>query len=498
MKKNKVTINNTIFSLLLQMVTIISGFIIPRLLISTFGSEVNGLISSINQFLNYITLIEGGVTGVVTASLYRPLVDKNKEKISAIVSATNRFFKKISYIFIFYTIGLSIIYPIIVNTGFSFGYVCTLTLILSINLFMQYFFSLTLKTLLQADKKVKFISIVQIICIIMNTIGVWILIKVLPNIHVVKLLTSLIYIIQPLAYNWYVNKNYEIDKAAEPDKKALKERWNGFGINIAAFIHNNTDVAVLTILTDLFNVSVYSVYALVTTGLKRFIQAISGGIIPTLGHAYASGDKEKLNSVFAMFELVIYISTFMLFTAGGLLITPFIQVYTKGISDTNYIQPILGWLLIIAEMLFCIREPYVNMAYVANKFKEISRYAYIEAGINVVVSVILVYKFGLIGVAIGTVISMAYRTICQIYYLKNNILHKKITEVIKMIAVFTGGMIVSIILSNMLLKFMDVSIKGWIIYAIENCIIIGIVYIIILAIFYRKEIKEIIKTVKNK
>ena len=77
MKKNK-TFTNTIFSILLQLVTIISGFIIPRLLLSTFGSEVNGLVSSINQFLNYITLIEGGLTGVITASLYKPLLNKDK------------------------------------------------------------------------------------------------------------------------------------------------------------------------------------------------------------------------------------------------------------------------------------------------------------------------------------------------------------------------------------------------------------------------------------
>ena len=99
MKKNK-TFTNTIFSVLIQLVTIVSGFIIPRLLLSTFGSEVNGLVSSINQFLNYITLIEGGLTGVITASLYKPLLNKDKTKIEKIVKATYNFYRKIAYIFL--------------------------------------------------------------------------------------------------------------------------------------------------------------------------------------------------------------------------------------------------------------------------------------------------------------------------------------------------------------------------------------------------------------
>ena len=51
--------------LTLQVVTVISGFIIPKIILTNFGSSVNGLVSSLNQFLSYITLIEGGITGVV-------------------------------------------------------------------------------------------------------------------------------------------------------------------------------------------------------------------------------------------------------------------------------------------------------------------------------------------------------------------------------------------------------------------------------------------------
>ena len=84
MKKanKKITLLSVISSIILQISSIISGFIIPRIIISYFGSETNGLISSINQFLSYISLIEGGVTSVITASLYKPLVKKDEKKLA--------------------------------------------------------------------------------------------------------------------------------------------------------------------------------------------------------------------------------------------------------------------------------------------------------------------------------------------------------------------------------------------------------------------------------
>ena len=57
--------------------------------------------------------------------------------------------------------------------------------------------------------------------------------------------------LQPVIFNWYIKKNYNIDKNVEPDKEALAQRWDGLGINIASFIRNNTDVVILTLFTDL-------------------------------------------------------------------------------------------------------------------------------------------------------------------------------------------------------------------------------------------------------
>ena len=106
----------------------------------------------------------------------------------------------------------------------------------------------------------------------------------------------------------------------------------------------------------------------------------------------------------------------LLFSLTGMLITPFAMIYTSGITDANYYQPVFGIVLVLAESMYLLRSPHVSLAYAANKFKEITLPAYIEAIINIFVSIILMKKYGLIGIATGTLIGMIYRGAFHVYF----------------------------------------------------------------------------------
>lgn len=486
--KHHVTVLNSLSSLALQIVSTISGLIIPRLILSQLGSDVNGLVSSLAQFLNFVTLLEGGLSAVIMANLYKPIAERNHNKISSIVKTTQNFYHNVSYIFIAYSVGLAIIYPLVIHSSFSFAYISSLTLIMAISVFIQYNMALSFKVLLNAGKKVYIVSITQITIIILNTLSAALVLNFWSNIHLVKIVAALIYLIQPIIYSHFAKKYFSLNKNSSLDKSLLKERWSGFGINIAAFIHYNTDIIVLTLFTNLETVSVYAVYALVTTGLRQAIQAISGGIIPSLGNAYASKNARNLERIFNKYETTIFFFTFLLFSVGALLITPFVQLYTHGITDTNYYQPLLGILLIIAEGICCLREPYVNMAYSANRFKNITKHAIIEAALNITISVTLVFNFGVIGVALGTLISMAYRTVFHMWYLRKIINRRYGATIWKLISYSTIS-IIGIFLCQKLLPIQEISIINWIVYATYYTIIIacGLTSILAVKAFIQKK-----------
>ncbi len=486
--KKKITLINIIANLILQLANILTWFIIPKIILSYFGSSVNGLVSSITQFLSYIGLVEAGITGVVTASLYKPLIDNDNEKISSIIKTSKNFYKKIGLIFIIYSSLLAIIYPIFFKK-FSYLYIFSLTIILSFSLLIQYMYSLTSRNLLYADKKGYIVSLTQSLILILTIILSYISVHIYPNIHILKLISGLLFILQPLIFNYFIKKNYQLDKNAKEDNKLLKSRWNGFAINIAAFIHNCTDITLLTIFTNLVTVSIYSVYAIVTNGLRAIVNAIAHAIAPTIGLSYAKGNNETINKNMDIYEYIMFIVVFFSFTLAGLLITPFVIIYTKGINDTNYNQLVFGILIVIAEAIYLIKTPHLNLAYSANKFKELTKPAYIEAFINIIISLMLVNKYGLIGVAIGTIIAMTYRLIIQVAFTKKLIDRKQIIFYKKLI-IFLIPTIIGIGIC-LLLPIKEYTILNWLIHAISYSVVIGILYLITSILFFKKELRFI-------
>lgn len=498
MTKKKTTLLNVISSILVQVFTTISGIIVPRLILSNFGSEVNGLISSASQFLSYITLIEGGIGSVILANLYKPLVERNVSEMSSVVVTAGKFYKKIGLIFVGYSVILSGIYPIIFKTGFSYAYVSTLIFIVSIVTAIQYMFAINIRTLLSADKRIYVVSFVQIVSIVLNIVLSVLALKIFPSIHFMKIMTVFAYLLQPLFFRWYVKKKYDVDWKAKVNNDLIKERWNGFAINVAAFIHNSTDIAVLTIFTDLKIVSVYSVYYLVTNGIKQIIISITNALNPSIGQSYAKGDLNEINEKLNMYEYIVMILTFSLFTMTALLITPFAMIYTQGVADTNYYQPTFGYLLVISEVLYIVKFPHLNLAYSANKFKELTYPACFEAGINIILSVFLVCKFGIVGVVIGTIVAMVYRMIFHVYYTSKLIPGRKQWLFYKKLFFMVITSLSAFAISSFCFPIDGFSILSWLQYAIIYAFVVGISMFLISIIVFKKDLHAIILYLRMK
>ena len=143
---------NTVASFTYQLVTLVCGFILPRLIIGNYGSSVYGLITSITQFLGIIALCELGMGAVVPASLYKPLAKKDNDAISKVVVSSERFYRKIAFFMVLYVIGLTVFYPMIVDE-FPFLYTASLIVIIASSTFAQYYFGITYSLLLTADQR---------------------------------------------------------------------------------------------------------------------------------------------------------------------------------------------------------------------------------------------------------------------------------------------------------------------------------------------------------
>ncbi len=449
--------NSVITTMMLYIVTFICGLVVPRALLGAYGSEAYGATMSISQFLSYITLLEGGIGGVARAALYKPLADQNRQRISTIVYELRRFFRVIAFISIGYAIVLACTFKLFSHIEcYDWATTFWLVLVMAVSTFGQYFIGISYSALIQADQRVYLINLLSIVTTAVNALMVIALVKLNSSLVLVKLISSCVFLLKPMFMWLYVRKKYGLLKQPERDKNALSQRWTGLGQHVAYYIHSNTDIAVLTMLENLKSVSVYSVYHMVTQNIQSIVSAFCSGMEPLFGDLIARDEKENLNNTFSLYETITSIACSVLFSTVYVMIVPFVQLYTRGIEDVNYIQPLFAFLITTASIIYCLRVPYVSVITAAGHFRQTRWGAYGEAFLNLGISIILVWKLGLVGVAIGTVAAMCFRLIYSIVYLSKVILCREIGLFVKRAVVNISCIACIFLTCRALLQYVDI------------------------------------------
>ncbi|EGC84718.1 lipopolysaccharide biosynthesis protein [Anaerococcus hydrogenalis] len=494
--RSKKAFLNILTNLILQVFIFVYGFILPKIIMSKYGSNVNGLISSVTQFLAYISLLESGVGPVVKSILYKPISKKDNKKIIDILYATEKFFRTIALIFIVYIIILTFAYPNIINSSKSTLYVSSLIIIISISIFSEYFFGMIYTIFLQANQETYVISIIQIGTYILSILAALIMAKIEVSVHLLKLSISLIFVLRPILQSVYVKKKYNINLKIANKNYVIKNKWDGLAQHIAYVVHSNTDVTVLTLFSTLSEVSVYSVYLLVVKGVKALISAFSSGLDASFGDMISKKEDDNLRNKFEIYEIIYFMICTVLFACSIVLIVPFIKIYTHNIHDANYIRPLFGVLLVISECIWAVRLPYLTLSYAAGHFKETRNGAWLECILNLIISVFLVKKMGIVGVTIGTIIAMTIRTTEFIYHANSKILNVNIFKSLKKIALLIFIIFLTFISAKKIFIFENSSYLNWIINAMIIFLYSSLLTFLFNFMFYRKNLRELIRIAK--
>ncbi|WP_024860105.1 lipopolysaccharide biosynthesis protein [Ruminococcus flavefaciens] len=484
---------------LYQITVFVCNLILPRLIISKYGSEYNGMVSSITQFLNFVGLLRIGVAGATRVELYKSLGNNDINQTSAIIKATELYMRKIAAIFLGYIILLSIIYPFVINSQYSYLEVASLVIIISIGTFAQYFFGLTYSTLLQADQKLYIYNVIQIVATVLNTIIACALIYRGFSIQIVKFGSAMIYTLSPIVLNIVVSKHYHLNKKVTPDNTALSKKRDVAAQSIANIVHENTDVTVLTVLTDMKTVSVYAVYNLVINGLKQLTNIFTSGLESAFGDMIVKKQRESLYKNLRLFDFLMNCFVMVAFSCALVLVIPFVKIYTKGVTDVQYIIPSYAYIAILSLAIYCLRIPFLTVVHAAGHYKETKKAAYSEAIINLSLSIVLTTFCGIIGVGIGTLVANIFRTIHYQWYVAMNMLKEiKNINLLKRFLWLIGTFSVIVVVNTIILK--NVEFDKWLVWA-EMA---GLVFLISLVvciisggIFYKSDLMNALKLVKR-
>ena len=408
----KVQMKNTIWSVTQHVVIIMCGLILPREILAHYGSEMNGVVHSISQFLSYSVLLEMGIGAVIPASLYAPLASGDHHQISAILSSGYKVYQRIGFICIVYVITLAALFPTLSGIPAALP----LVIVLGIGRIVSYMVGQPEQFLVISDQKGYVIYILATASQIVNTLVQVILIRSGTPLYAVKLAGTLVGFVQIGLILLYVKRHYDIDRKVKYTKEPIPQKWNGVAQHVAYFVLENTDIILLTLFSTFQEISVYSVYFMVVSGIRQIFFSVTYSVQPKLGELQVREDKGELRRFFASFERWIHITTILAFGCVALFLVPFVQVYTEGVTDANYIRPLFALLLTLAYGFQSIRDPYDKLILASGHFKQTQINYIIAAALNFGISIVAVQFWGLEGVAVGTLAAMAYQAVYMALY----------------------------------------------------------------------------------
>lgn len=497
MQKKNVIIN-LIVSTVTQIITLILGLILPRLILLTWGSEYNGLLSSVTNILRYLSLLEAGFNTATLQALYKTVGQNDREQTSVVVRTSQHYYHRISLVYAVMVLAISLVYPLLIDSSIAYWEIVLIIVLQGAVGVINFAFRASYQQLLNAEGKYYIISLITLMTTILTYGAKIVAVTVFNSVLIMQIMSVVVIIIQITVYAIYFNRKYYwIDKNAKTNESLLQNRKYYFIQQVAGLVFNSTDTFVLSIFCGLKVASVYAVYNLVYTALAQIIALIRGSSNFVLGQSY---HKDK-----GLFEKVYDAYSAMQSTIGGImasisivLIINFVKIYTKGVTDIDYIDFIAAFLFSFNLMLECSRGTSLASANIAGKAPQTTWRYVLEAGINLMSSLILVKFIGLRGVLVGTGLAGLYRTTDSIVYTNKHVLERSSFTELRMVVI------------NFLLYFMFAFIACRLISL--NCsgytelllaaIIVGIVVVaafgIVFYLLNRNESKVLLGALKKK
>lgn len=80
---------NAVTGLITQLIIIALGLIVPRIMITNYGSDTNGLTNTLTQIFSYIALLEAGIGQSTRNALYKPITENDRDGVFLNVQARN-------------------------------------------------------------------------------------------------------------------------------------------------------------------------------------------------------------------------------------------------------------------------------------------------------------------------------------------------------------------------------------------------------------------------
>lgn len=491
MGRVKFAARNIAFGYIGNILTLLGGFILRTVFISHLGKTLLGVDGLYTEILSALSMAELGIGTALNYSLYAPVARKDIEKIKSYMLLYKKAYRIIGGVVALIGVALIPFLPILIkNPGHLGNQELTLYYVIFLFNTVSTYFVAYKYSLVNAEQK-NYIQTNVITITKLITMTLQIAVILLTGNFLIYLVTAaIVELLQKIVVSIYLNRLYPYLRDKDVKKLSHEETGEVVTKTKALVFHKVGDVArlqtdsmIISGFIDVGLVGMLSNYKLIISSVSNFVNIIFNSVLSSFGNLIATESKEKQYSIFKVYRFfACWIYGFSA-VGFGLLLTPLVTLW-------------LGkeWALSTA-VISCILIDYYfkgdrivlsNFKTAAGVFEQDKYLALIQGAVNLVISIVLVVKIGLVGVYIGTIVSGLIANITKPYIIYKHILQKPVKEYYMDSLKYLSVLIVSV-LAAVVLKHYLMNTVTYVSFAIMFVAITAIFNGIYLILFGRSE-----------
>lgn len=404
------SLRNARVALFFSVILLGLNFFSRKVFIDCLSVDVLGLNTTATNLFGFLNLAELGISSAIAYTLYVPLYQRNYKEINEIVTVHGWLYRRIAYFVLIGGTILMCLFPwffakINLPLWYAYGSFGVLLVAAMLGYIINY-----KQIILSADQQEYKITYnvqgFRCVKIFVQIIGVkfffrgyvfWLIIELLFSVITCFFLNKTI----QKSYPWLLT-NLSQGKILSKKYPQIKEKVKQiFFHRVSFYVLGQTSPLIIYLFLSLSDVAIYGNYILIIHGLLMLVNSIFNGIIPGVGNLVAEGDIVKIMSFFKQYTTLRFWLASIICCGLYYLTTPFMILWV----GREYLLEYNVFILIIFYAFISMTRTNDTFLAAYGLFQDI--WAPItEACINLFLSLLLGYYWGLTGIITGVLISL--------------------------------------------------------------------------------------------
>ena len=405
--RTRYSIINMLFNIGGQFLTMLLSFINRMVFIRCLSAEylgVNGLFTDVLSILNFAEL---GIGTAMVFSMYEPAARDDEQKLARLMNLYKWMYRAVAVSVLLFGLVLLPFLPYLIKGGEGIEHITLIYMIYVLGSASSYLLSYK-NSIYQAYQKGYICAGWSMACECIKTVSQITVLLLTRNFILYLAVQQAIQFLPNIMVSRMVDKEFPYLK--ECHELPEREERNGILKNIGAMsmhklstiIVRNTDSLLMSSFIGLATVGLYSNYRLVINALNNLMGKFAVAFSGSIGNFAVMENSDRLYKIYKEMDFMFFVMSAYL--TGGLmmLFNPFITL----LFGREYCFPMTTVAIIVTEFYISrMRQTNLLFREVMGLFWNDRYKAVAESIINLVVSLALVQRYGVVGIIGGTIIS---------------------------------------------------------------------------------------------